>query len=222
MTIAIMQQFGIQVEQQGMHHFRVPQGRYQPKDSYHIEPDASGASYFFAAPLICNGSLTVQNISNPSMQGDIAFLDVLAEMGASIQRDPDQITVSNSSQPRGVEVDMRDIPDTAQTLAAIAPFCSSPTRIRGIASARLKETDRIAATCAELRKLGVNVEEFPDGMLIHPCTHIQPASIATYNDHRMAMAFSLVGLRIAGVSIQNPGCVAKTFPNFFEVLEQLQ
>ena len=117
---------------------------------------------------------------------------------------------------------MRDIPDTAQTLAAVAPFGSSPTRIRGIASARVKETNRIHATCGELARLGVQVEEHEDGMTIYPCKKFIPASIQTYNDHRMAMAFSLIGLRIPGVTIENPACVSKTFPRFFEVLETLQ
>jgi 3-phosphoshikimate 1-carboxyvinyltransferase len=116
---------------------------------------------------------------------------------------------------------MRDIPDTAQTLAAIAPFATSPTRIRGIASARLKETDRIHATCTELARLGVQVDEQEDGMTIYPTLNLQPALIQTYNDHRMAMAFSLIGLRFDGVTIENPSCVSKTFPNFFEVLETL-
>jgi 3-phosphoshikimate 1-carboxyvinyltransferase len=119
-------------------------------------------------------------------------------------------------------VDMRDIPDTAQTLAAIAPFASSPTRIRGIASARVKETDRIAAMVAELGRLGVDVEEHPDGLTIQPCASIRPASVQTYNDHRMAMAFALVGLRAPGVVIENPGCVSKTFPGYFEVLGELR
>ena len=116
---------------------------------------------------------------------------------------------------------MRDIPDTAQTLAVIAPFASSPTRIRGIASARVKETDRIHATRIELERLGARVEEYEDGMTIYPCDKIQPATIQTYNDHRMAMAFSLIGLRVGGVSIENPSCVSKTFPKFFEVLDSL-
>ena len=114
---------------------------------------------------------------------------------------------------------MRDIPDTAQTLAAIAPFASTPTRIRGIASARVKETDRVSAICTELARLGVKVDEHEDGMTIYPCEEFRPATIQTYNDHRMAMAFSLIGLRVPGVTIENPGCVSKTFPNFFEVLE---
>jgi 3-phosphoshikimate 1-carboxyvinyltransferase len=117
---------------------------------------------------------------------------------------------------------MRDIPDTAQTLAAIAPFASTPTRIRGIASARVKETDRIHATCTELQRLGVQVEEHDDGMTIYPCQTLKPANIQTYNDHRMAMAFSLIGLHFDGVTIENPSCVSKTFPNFFEILESLR
>ena len=122
----------------------------------------------------------------------------------------------------GVDVDMRDIPDTAQTLAAIAPFADSPTRIRGIASARVKETDRVHATCVELDRLCVRVEEHEDGMTIYPVEKMRAASIQTYNDHRMAMAFSLIGLRFDGVTIENPACVSKTFPNFFDVLETLR
>ena len=117
---------------------------------------------------------------------------------------------------------MCDIPDTAQPLAVIAPFASSPTRIRGIASARLKETDRVHATYMELRRLGVRVEEHQDGMTIFPCGAIQPAHIQTYNDHRMAMAFSLIGLRSPGITIEDPACVSKTFPNYFEVLDRLR
>jgi 3-phosphoshikimate 1-carboxyvinyltransferase len=122
----------------------------------------------------------------------------------------------------GVDVDMRDISDTAQTLAAIAPFASSPTRIRGIAFIRAKETDRVHAVCTELRRLGVRVEEHDDGMTIYPCDGIQSATVQTYNDHRMAMAFSLIGLKAEGITIENPSCVSKTFPTFFEVLETLR
>ena len=125
---------------------------------------------------------------------------------------------------------MGDIPDTAQTLAAVAPFAASPTKIRGIASARVKETDRIHATCTELTRLGVRVEEHGDGMTIQPCEMFQsfgrlgttPASVQTYNDHRMAMAFALIGLRIPGITIENPSCVSKTFPDYFEVLDSLR
>ena len=117
---------------------------------------------------------------------------------------------------------MRDIPDTAQTLAAVAPFADSPTRIRGIASARVKETDRVHATCVEFERLGVQVEEHEGGMTIQPCANLKPANIQTYNDHRMAMAFSLIGLRFDGVTIEDPGCVSKTFPNYFQVLDSLR
>jgi 3-phosphoshikimate 1-carboxyvinyltransferase len=122
----------------------------------------------------------------------------------------------------GLTVDMVDIPDTAQTLAALAPFASTPTTIRGIASARRKESDRLAALCTELARLGVGVEEHQDGLTIHPCSELHPAQIHTYQDHRMAMAFSMIGLKIPGITILEPSCVTKTFPGFYEVLEQLR
>ena len=221
MTLAVMQEFGLSVERRGYEQFTVRAGRYRARERYTIESDASAASYFFAAPLICSGTVRVENISRQSKQGDIKFLDILAQMGATIEETDHCILVTGHSTLRGPDVDMRDIPDTAQTLAAIAPFANSPTRIRGIASARVKETDRVAATCAELTRLGVTVEEHPDGMTIYPCKDIRPAKIRTYNDHRMAMAFSLIGLRAPGIEIENPGCVSKTFPNYFDVLSQL-
>jgi 3-phosphoshikimate 1-carboxyvinyltransferase len=222
MTIAIMQEFGVQVEREGYKRFVVKPSFYFPLSSYSIESDASAASYFFAAPAICGGTVRVENISRNSKQGDIAFLDILGQMGCIIRENNNAIEVTSTSSLKGIDVDMRDIPDTAQTLAAIAPFASSPTRIRGIASARVKETDRVHATCVELARLGVSVEEHEDGMTIYPCGEIQPATIQTYNDHRMAMAFSLIGLRVDGITIENPACVSKTFPKFFEVLDSLQ
>jgi 3-phosphoshikimate 1-carboxyvinyltransferase len=143
-------------------------------------------------------------------------------MGCRIEAGNNFLEVTGDQALTGVDVEMSDIPDTAQTLAAIAPFAASPTRIRGIASARVKETDRIRATCTELARLGVRVEEHEDGMTVYPCDDIQPATIQTYHDHRMAMAFSLIGLRIPGISIDNPSCVSKTFPSFFEVLDCLR
>lgn len=222
MTLAIMSEFGLTVERRGHEQFTVRAGHYRAQERYIVESDASAASYFFAAPLICGGTVRVENISRQSKQGDIAFLDVLRQMGATIEETDNCILVTGHSPLRGLDVDLRNIPDTAQTLAAIAPFADSPTRIRGIASARVKETDRVAATCAELARLGVTVEEHPDGMTIYPCKNIRPAKIRTYNDHRMAMAFSLVGLRAPGVEIENPGCVSKTFPNYFDVLEKIR
>jgi 3-phosphoshikimate 1-carboxyvinyltransferase len=230
MTLAVMRDFGVEVQRNGYQSFAIPLANYQspatnyqsPTTNYPIESDASAASYFFAAPAICGGTVRVENISRRSKQGDIAFLDVLQRMGCVVTEATNSITVRGPSSIVGIDANLRDIPDTAQTLAAIAPFADTPTRIRGIASARLKETDRIHATCTELARLGVRVEEHEDGMTIHPTCNLQPANIQTYNDHRMAMAFSLIGLRVDGISIENPSCVSKTFPNFFDVLETLR
>jgi len=222
MTIAIMQDFGVEIKRQGYNYFIIHPSFFSPLSSYSIESDASATSYFFAAPAICGGTVRVENISRTSKQGDIAFLDILQQMGCIIKETDNFIEVTGTKTLSGVDVDMRDIPDTAQTIAAIAPFGSSPTRIRGIASARVKETDRIHATCTELVRLGVRVEEHDDGMTIYPCDDIQSATIQTYNDHLMAMAFSLIGLRADGITIENPSCVAKTFPKFFEVLDSLR
>ncbi len=222
MTISIMKDFGVEIERQDYSRFVIYPTHYSPLSTYVIESDASAASYFFAAPAICGGTVRVENISRNSVQGDIAFLDVLQQMGCVVTESANSITVRCPLSIVGVDVDMRDIPDTAQTLAAIAPFASSPTRIRGIASARVKETDRVSATCNELQRLGIQVDEYEDGMTIYPCQTFQPANIQTYNDHRMAMAFALIGLRVDGVVIENPACVSKTFPNYFEVLESLR
>ncbi len=227
MTIAIMQDFGVEIERDGYNRFTIHPSFFFPLSSYAIESDASAASYFFAAPAICGGTVKVENISRKSVQGDIAFLDVLEQMGCTVEETDNCILVTGfeSGDPRplhGIDIDMRDISDTAQTLAAIAPFASSPTRIRGIASARVKETDRVSATCTELKRLGVSVEEHADGMTIYPVEKMRPALIQTYNDHRIAMAFSLIGLRFDGVTIENPACVSKTFPNYFEVLDTLR
>lgn len=222
MTLAIMRDFGVKIKRKDYSSFTVHPASYSPLSTFQIEPDASAAAYFFAAPAVCGGRVRVQDISSKSVQGDLAFLYVLNQMGCEIKEGRNFIEVTGPKTLSGVDMDMRDIPDTAQTLAVIAPFAASPTRIRGIASARVKETDRISATCTELKRLGVQVEEHEDGMTIHPCSNIQPASIQTYNDHRMAMAFSLVGLRIPGVTIENPACVSKTFPNYFEALESLR
>jgi 3-phosphoshikimate 1-carboxyvinyltransferase len=237
MTLAVMQDFGVDVHRDAYRYFSIPQTSYRSAlsrdpstisnqkskiSNYFIESDASAASYFFAAPAICGGTVRVENISRNSRQGDIAFLDILQQMGCTIGETDHCLLITGNSSLQGVDVDMRDIPDTAQTLAAIAPFASSLTRIRGIASARVKETDRIHATCTELARLGVQVEEHDDGMTIYPCKTFKRSNVQTYNDHRMAMAFSLVGLRVPGITIENPACVSKTFPNYFEVLDSLR
>ncbi|MGE5249810.1 MAG: 3-phosphoshikimate 1-carboxyvinyltransferase [Bacteroidota bacterium] len=222
LTLRVMRDFGVEVEHQEYQHFHIQPARYRCRDSYSIEPDASAASYFFAAPAVCGGCVRVMGLSRSAAQGDLAFLDILQDMGCLVTEGQGYVEVRGGNPLTGVDVDLSDIPDTAQTLAVLAPFAETPTRIRGIAAARLKETDRVHATCAELSRLGVRVEEHADGMTIHPCERLQPAIIRTYGDHRMAMAFSLIGLRNPGVIIQDPACVSKTFPTFFEVLESLR
>lgn len=222
MTLLVMFDFGINVDRDGYKRFLVNPAQYNPVPSFRIESDASAAAYFFAAPAICGGTICVNNINRTSKQGDIRFLDVLEKMGCEVAQSKNSIEITGPMDLMGVDIDMGNIPDTAQTLAAVAPFATSPTRIRGIASARFKETDRISATCNELSKIGVQVDEHEDGMTIYPCTEFHPATVQTYNDHRMAMAFSLIGLRVPGIVIDNPGCVSKTFPNFFDVLDTIR
>jgi 3-phosphoshikimate 1-carboxyvinyltransferase len=222
LTISIMAEFGMKVEREGYKRFLVHPAKYRPISNYIIESDASSASYFFAAPAICGGSVRVENISRESKQGDIKFLDILEKMGCEVKEKNNSIEVVGPKQLVGVDVDMKDISDTAQTLAAIAPFANSPTHIYGISSARVKETDRVAATCTELRRIGVLVDEHEDGWTIYPAEKIRGDLIRTYNDHRMAMAFSLIGLRVPRISIENPDCVSKTFPEFFDRLEHLR
>jgi 3-phosphoshikimate 1-carboxyvinyltransferase len=198
----------------------VPPGVYQARE-YAIEPDATAASYFYAAAALTGGTVRVAGLGSDAIQGDLAFVDVLERMGCTIERADDAITVHGPAQLRGVDADMGDISDTAQTLAAIAPFASGPVTMRGLAHARLKETDRVAAVATELRKLGGQVEERPDGLMIHPSA-LHAGTVATYDDHRMAMSFALIGLRVPGIRIADPGCVAKTFPDFFERFEAMR
>jgi 3-phosphoshikimate 1-carboxyvinyltransferase len=186
---------------------------------YAIEPDASAASYFFAAAAITEGEVTVEGLSRDSLQGDVAFVECLERMGAEVAFGKDSITVVGRPLT-GIAVDMNSVSDTVPTLAVVGLFATGPTHIRNVAHIRHKETDRIAAVATELRKLGAGVEEFPDGLRITP-NAMSGATIATYDDHRMAMSFALAGLRVPGVVINDPGCTAKTYPGFFEDLERL-
>lgn len=220
MTLAVMQSFGVQVETDPqLTHFRVPCGvGYQGRD-YAIEPDASAASYFFAAAAITGGTVTVEGLSADSLQGDVAFVDVLERMGCRVE--PGRQTISVAGRHlHGIEVDMNAISDTVQTLAAVALFAEGPTTIRGVGHIRHKETDRIGALATELRKLGAEVEERPDGLRITP-RKLYGATIDTYDDHRMAMSLALVGLRVPRVVIRDPGCTSKTYPDFFRDLDRL-
>jgi 3-phosphoshikimate 1-carboxyvinyltransferase len=187
---------------------------------YDVEPDASAASYFFAAAALTGGRVTVLGLPENSLQGDVRFVEVLAEMGCRVERCSAGITV-HGRPLSGIDVDMNDISDTVMTLAAVACFAGGPTTIRNVAHIRHKETDRLAALAAELRRVGAGVEEFADGLTITPAP-LRGAAIETYNDHRMAMSLALVGLRVPGIVIRNPGCVAKTYPQFFDDLEKLR
>jgi 3-phosphoshikimate 1-carboxyvinyltransferase len=224
MTIGVMKNFGAIVardeptgrDQQSAYHIQ-PTG-YRGQE-FEIEPDASAASYFFAAAAITGGTVSVLGLGRHSRQGDLDFVNALARMGCDVVIAEDR-TIVHGEGLRGIDIDMNAISDTAQTLAAVAVFASSPTTIRNIAHTRHKETDRIAAVVRELRRLGIRADEHHDGLTIHPGTP-QPAIIETYDDHRMAMSFSLIGLKAAGIRIANPGCTSKTYPNFFTDLERL-
>jgi len=214
MTADLMRIFGASMENRGYRRFVVPGGQAYRAIDYQVEPDASAASYFFAAAAMTGGRVTVCGLDRNSRQGDVAFVDVLAQMGCEISEDERGLTVQGPDQLRGVKVDMNAISDTALTLAAIAPFADGPVEVTGIAHARRQESDRVAAVATELTRLGVTVEERPDGWRIEPG---QPrgGEVATYDDHRMAMSFAVLGLRTPGIVIRDPECVAKTFPQFF-------
>lgn len=199
--------------------FRIAAPQQYRGRSYAIEPDASAASYFFAAAAIAGGRVTVEGLSRNSLQGDVAFCDCLRAMGCGVSESAASITVTGGTL-RGIDVDMNAISDTVQTLAAVALFADGPTMIRNVAHIRHKETDRIAALATELRKFGAAVEEHADGLTIAP-GKLHGATIDTYDDHRMAMSMALVGLAVPGVVIRDPGCVAKTYPEFFADLEKL-
>ncbi len=219
MTLAVMRQFGISIEENDLSKFRTIAGsRYQGRH-YAIEPDASAASYFFAAAAITGGEVTVVGLSRGSLQGDVAFCDCLSKMGCQVTWGDDRMTVVGRPLT-GIDVDMNPISDTVQTLAAVALFAEGPTTIRGVGHIRHKETDRIADLATELRKLGATVDESHQGLRITPGV-ITPATIDTYNDHRMAMSLAVVGLAAPGVVINDPGCVAKTYPDFFTDLNKL-
>jgi 3-phosphoshikimate 1-carboxyvinyltransferase len=219
MTLAVMQSFGVRVAEDAPGRFTIAAPQTYRGRPYDIEPDASAASYFFAAAAITQGQATIAGLSQASLQGDVAFCGCLQRMGCEVRYAENSITVV--ARPlRGIQVDMNPISDTVQTLAAVALFADGPTVIRGVAHIRHKETDRIAALATELRKLGANVEEHADGLTITP-RPLHAAEIDTYDDHRMAMSLALVGLSVPGVVIRNPDCTAKTYPHFFRDLEAL-
>lgn len=220
MTCAVMRSFGAEVDQPTNNRFEVaPHVGYRAVD-YMIEPDASAASYFFAAAAVTGGRVKIAGLGTNALQGDVGFVEVLAAMGADVTIAADSIEVSGTGSLSGIDVDMSQISDTAQSLAAIAPFADGPVRVTGIDFIRRKETDRIAAVVTELRRMGIDAAEEEDGFLIQP-GQPQPATIETYHDHRMAMSFAITGLMAPGIEIADPDCVDKTFPRYWDVLQSL-
>jgi 3-phosphoshikimate 1-carboxyvinyltransferase len=220
MTLSTMEAFGVRAERDGDRWFRVRAGqRYQGR-RYAVEPDASGASYFFAAAAVTGGRVVVPRLGAGSAQGDLGLLDVLARMGCDVSVAADAVTVRGPARLRAVEADFTRMGDVATTLMAIAPFADGPVTVRGIAQTHYEESDRPVAAATELRRMGLRVESDWDSVTIHPGAP-QPCEVQTYDDHRMAMSFAVTGLRAPGIRIANPGCVSKTFPEFFDVLRRL-
>jgi 3-phosphoshikimate 1-carboxyvinyltransferase len=220
MTARVMQAFGaVATPTDGYREIRISHERRYRGREYAVEPDASAASYFFAAAAITGGEVTVEGLGRDSLQGDVAFVTCLERMGARVAF-ADGATTVRGGPLVGIDVDMNAISDTVPTLAVAALFAAGPTHIRNVAHIRHKETDRIAAVARELRKLGAAVEEFPDALRITP-RELHGAVIDTYDDHRMAMSFALAGLMAPGVVINDPGCTAKTYPAFFADLERV-
>ena len=221
MTIAVMRRFGVTVENDAYRLFRVTGGQtYQSPGRVLVEGDASSATYFLSAAAIAGGPVRVNGVGNDSVQGDIQHAAVLEQMGAEVKRGPDWIEVSRG-EIHGLDLDLNHIPDAAMTVAVTALFAQGKTTIRNIGNWRVKETDRLAAMAAELRKVGATVVEGPDYLEITPPPQLQPAAIETYNDHRMAMSFSLAALGSAAITILNPDCVSKTFPDYFDTFRAI-
>ncbi len=220
-TRKMMEQFGAVVAFDG-ERYHIKSGMKYQSGCYQIEPDVSAACYFYAAAVLTGGRTVVKNVTWNCMQGDLKFLKLLEKMGAEVNDTPDGIEVRGTSNGKlkGITVDMKDFSDQTMTLAALAPFADGDVRIENIGHIRLQESDRIHAIATELGRLGICCDEEKDAITIHPGTP-KPAVIQTYEDHRMAMAFSLVGLRVAGIEISNPMCCRKTFETYFEVLDSL-
>jgi 3-phosphoshikimate 1-carboxyvinyltransferase len=220
MTVAVMAAFGVDVVTEVEQTWSVAPGSYRATDCA-IEPDATAASYAFAAAAIVGGRVTVPGLGQGTLQGDHGFVDLLERMGATVERGPSSTTVRGTGALHGVEADLSQMSDVAQTLAVVAAFADSPTRVTGIGFIRGKETDRVGHVVAELRRAGLDAEEEADGYVVRPGP-IRPATIETYDDHRMAMAFALLGLRAPGLRIADPSCVAKTFPGYWAMLQGLR
>jgi 3-phosphoshikimate 1-carboxyvinyltransferase len=220
MTTEVMRAFGVPVEEGPGPVYRVGAGTRYAGRTYAIEPDASAASYFLAAAAVTGGRVRIPGLSASSLQGDVRFVDTLVAMGCTSTPGDGALEIAGGSLT-GIEVDMNAMPDCVPTLAVVALFADGPTSIRNVAHLRFKETDRLAALAAELSRLGAGVELLPDGLVIRPAP-LAGARIETYRDHRIAMSFAVAGLRVPGVSIADPGCVAKSFPGFWDEFTHLE
>ena len=231
LSIALMRRFGVEVQRgttaAGTPRFTVPAGaRYRAPGAFAVEGDASSASYFLALGALAGGPVRVQGMGSASLQGDVRFAEVMAAMGAEVTQGQEWTEVrspglSAGFRPKAIDADFNHIPDAAMTVAVVALFADGPSMLRNIGSWRVKETDRIAAMAAELTKLGASVEAGPDYLRVVPPAAPHTAAIDTYDDHRMAMSFSLAACGGIPVRINDPGCVAKTFPDYFSRLAAL-
>jgi len=222
LTLDIMARFGVAVVNDGYRHFMIPGQQCYRGQDYTVEGDASSATYFWGLAALLGQTMCVTNVPPTSVQGDLRFLDVLERMGCTVSRGTRlQVTGPPQLRPLGA-IDLNALPDAAMTIAVLAAFCQGETRIYNVANLRVKETDRLRALAIELQKLGVTVTEYPDGLHIHGNPEaLHGAEIATYDDHRMAMCFGMAGARLPGIRIQEPGCVAKTYPGFWEDLQRV-
>jgi 3-phosphoshikimate 1-carboxyvinyltransferase len=220
-TLNVMRRFGVEVRRDGWRAFQIPAGSYRSPGKIAVEGDASSASYFLAAGALAGGPVRVEGVGHDSIQGDVRFTEVLEAMGARVGTGKDWIDCAGNGRLRAIDLDLNHIPDAAMTAAVLALFADGTSTLRNIASWRVKETDRLAAMASELRKLGAGVEEGADYLRITPGLLKAGVAIETYDDHRMAMSFSLVSLAGVPVRIKDPQCVAKTFPDYFSALGRL-
>ncbi len=220
-TLSVMETFGIHVTEQN-NTFFIPKGSYKPME-YDVEGDASSASYFWAAAAITGGSVTVKNIPEHPLQGDAAFADILESMGCTVEKGAQGIRVQGpeAGHLRAIDIDMGKWPDVVPTLAVVASFAKGTTKISNVEHLRIKETDRLRAMATELARIGVDIHEEQDGLVICGGKDYKGADIQTYDDHRIAMCFAVASLKVPGIKVLDPGCVSKSFPDFWQVWDDL-